>query len=125
MRIFINGTVFVPSKIPSAAPSLQRTQIIRHIAELPDHLGITEIAGSRVTRAAECDRADMTFLSRQRLSAHYSRVGVDALGRFIGAKIREVDTIFGFEKEADALEWIKEKSQAWPVSLRAGIAARY
>ena len=25
----------------------------------------------------------------------------------------EVDTIFGFEKEADALEWIKTKSQAW------------
>jgi hypothetical protein len=23
----------------------------------------------------------------------------------------EVDTIFGFEKEADALQWIKEKSQ--------------
>jgi hypothetical protein len=25
----------------------------------------------------------------------------------------EVDTIFGFEKEADALAWIKDKSQAW------------
>jgi hypothetical protein len=25
----------------------------------------------------------------------------------------EVDTIFGFEKEADALSWIKEKSQEW------------
>jgi hypothetical protein len=25
----------------------------------------------------------------------------------------EVDTIFGFEKEADALEWIKTKSQGW------------
>jgi hypothetical protein len=25
----------------------------------------------------------------------------------------EVDTIFGFEKDADALQWIKEKSQAW------------
>ncbi len=25
----------------------------------------------------------------------------------------EVDTVFGFEKEVDALEWIKEKSQAW------------
>jgi hypothetical protein len=28
---------------------------------------------------------------------------------------REVDTIFGFEKEADALQWIKEKSQGWLV----------
>jgi hypothetical protein len=27
----------------------------------------------------------------------------------------EVDTIFGFEKEADALQWIREKSQAWLV----------
>jgi hypothetical protein len=25
----------------------------------------------------------------------------------------EVDTILGFEKEADALQWIKEKSQGW------------
>ena len=25
----------------------------------------------------------------------------------------EVDTIFGFEKEGDALEWIKEKAQGW------------
>jgi hypothetical protein len=24
-----------------------------------------------------------------------------------------VDTIFGFDKEADALQWIKEKSQGW------------
>jgi len=25
----------------------------------------------------------------------------------------EVDTIFGFEKENDGLQWIKEKSQSW------------
>jgi IS1 family transposase len=25
----------------------------------------------------------------------------------------EIDTIFGFEKEADALQWIREKSQGW------------
>lgn len=30
----------------------------------------------------------------------------------------EVDTIFGFEKEGDALEWIKEKSQAWSLKAR-------
>lgn len=30
----------------------------------------------------------------------------------------EVDTIFGFEKEADALQWIKEKSQAWLLEQR-------
>jgi IS1 family transposase len=31
----------------------------------------------------------------------------------------EVDTIFGFEKEADALQWIKEKSQAWLIERRS------
>jgi hypothetical protein len=35
------------------------------------------------------------------------------VGRVIGAKIREVDTIFGFETEHDALEWIRGKSQGW------------
>jgi hypothetical protein len=25
----------------------------------------------------------------------------------------EVDTVFGFEKEADALDWIKTRSQSW------------
>jgi hypothetical protein len=25
----------------------------------------------------------------------------------------EVDAIFGFEKEADALQWIMKKSQGW------------
>jgi hypothetical protein len=41
------------------------------------------------------------------LSSHYPTV---QKGMWCGG---EVDTIFGFEKEADALEWIKEKSQAW------------
>jgi len=31
----------------------------------------------------------------------------------------EVDTIFGFEKEADALQWIKEKSRAWLLEHRS------
>jgi len=30
----------------------------------------------------------------------------------------EVDPIFGFEKEADALEWIKERSQTWLLANR-------
>ena len=33
-------------------PRLQCTQIIRHIAELPDHLGMAEIARGRITREA-------------------------------------------------------------------------
>jgi hypothetical protein len=28
----------------------------------------------------------------------------------------EVDTIYGFEREDDALQWIKEKSQEWVLS---------
>jgi hypothetical protein len=36
----------------------QSTQIIQLVAELPDYLGIAEIAGGRITGAAECDRAD-------------------------------------------------------------------
>jgi IS1 family transposase len=32
----------------------------------------------------------------------------------------EVETIFGFEKEADALTWIKEKSQEWLLNHRLG-----
>lgn len=32
----------------------------------------------------------------------------------------EVDTIFGFEKEDDALRWIREKSQAWLVDRASG-----
>lgn len=31
----------------------------------------------------------------------------------------EVDTIFGFEKEDDALQWIKEKSQRWLIDQRS------
>jgi IS1 family transposase len=31
----------------------------------------------------------------------------------------EVDTIFGFEKEADALQWIKEKSQGWLINQKS------
>jgi len=29
-----------------------------------------------------------------------------------------VDAIFGFEMEADALEWIKEKSQVWVIEQK-------
>jgi hypothetical protein len=30
----------------------------------------------------------------------------------------KVDTIFGFEKEDDALQWIKEKSRGWLIEKR-------
>jgi hypothetical protein len=31
----------------------------------------------------------------------------------------EVDTIFGFEREADAMQWIREKSQSWILEAKA------
>jgi hypothetical protein len=41
------------------APS-QRTQIIRHFADLSQHSRILEIAGRRITSAAERDRTGMS-----------------------------------------------------------------
>jgi hypothetical protein len=41
---------------------LKRAQIIRHVAEFPDHFRIAEIARGRVTGTTEGDRAEMTFL---------------------------------------------------------------
>ena len=37
---------------------------VRHVAELPDHLGIVEIACGRIASAAKRDRANVTFLAR-------------------------------------------------------------
>jgi hypothetical protein len=47
--------------IPIRRFESQRAQIIRHVAEFPDHLGIAEITRSGITRAAECDRPNMTL----------------------------------------------------------------
>ena len=33
----------------------------------------------------------------------------------------EVDTIYGFEREHDALEWIREKSQGWLLDQRRSL----
>jgi hypothetical protein len=30
----------------------------------------------------------------------------------------EVDTIYGFESEHDAMQWIKEKSQGWLIAQK-------
>jgi hypothetical protein len=58
-----------------AQPStgLQRTQIVRHVAELSDQLGVAEIAGGRITGAAECDRADMAYINVVLLVAYRGR----------------------------------------------------
>jgi hypothetical protein len=41
----------------------QCAEIIRHVTELFDHLGIAEVPGSRIARAAEHDRANMALLA--------------------------------------------------------------
>jgi hypothetical protein len=66
---------------PSLAASIvanvsQRTQIIGYVAELPNHLGVSEIPGGRVACAAKRDRADVAFFARERFSAHHSSVGI-------------------------------------------------
>jgi hypothetical protein len=48
------------STVQRITATSQRTQIIRHIAELSQHSRIAEIAGCWITGAAECDRASMT-----------------------------------------------------------------
>src|SRR5258705_8987425 len=74
----IEGTRHWASRIFS-----QRTQIIRHIAELPDHLCIAEINRGRV----------------KRFCAHHCGVGIEAFHRFtsrhavIGGDERKDDVI--------------------------------
>src|SRR5882724_8808735 len=62
------------------APS-QRTQVVRDVAEFPDHLGITENSGGRIAGATECDGADMTLLVRKRLGTHHGSVRIEAFDR--------------------------------------------
>jgi putative heme iron utilization protein len=62
----------------------KRTEIIRHVAKFPDHLGVAEIPGRRVATAAKRDRADMAFFARKRLSAHYNGNRVEAFRRLAG-----------------------------------------
>ena len=58
------------------------TQIIRHAAKLPNHLGIAEIARGRITGTTERDRANMAFLTRKRLGAHHGCIKIKAFDRF-------------------------------------------
>ena len=45
----------------------QRAQIVKHVAEFPDQLGV---ADRRIPCSAECDRAGAAGLVRERLPAH-------------------------------------------------------
>src|SRR6266404_8440522 len=52
----------------------QRAQVVRHIAELPDHLGIAEIAGGRITGATERDSTDVLGIAA-RLGKNITMIG--------------------------------------------------
>ena len=41
----------------------QRAQVVRHVAELPDQLGVAEFAGRGIPRSAERDRAGAAGLA--------------------------------------------------------------
>ena len=49
-------------KIAHCRKLSQRTQIIRHVAEPPDHLGFAEIACGGVARMVKRDHANVTSL---------------------------------------------------------------
>ena len=73
----------------SRAP--QRDQIVRNVAQLADDLGGPEVAGGRISGAAEGDRADDAGLVRRRLSLHDRQGGLAVAG---GAqRHREIRTL--------------------------------
>jgi hypothetical protein len=43
----------------------QCAQVVGHVAEFLYHFGVAEIARSRITRAAERDRADVALFPRE------------------------------------------------------------
>ena len=57
----------------------QRAQVVRHVAEFPDQLGVAELAGRRIPCSAERDRAGAAGLARERLRAHDRRIGAQTL----------------------------------------------
>src|SRR6266700_3094878 len=69
------------TSIPTLHKASQRTQVVGDVAEFPDHLGITENSGGRITGATECDGADMTLLVRKRLGTHHGSVCIEAFDR--------------------------------------------
>ena len=57
-------------------------QIVGHLAELPDQLGVAELAGHWIPAAAEGDGADVAGLARERLGPHHGGVGAEAFRGF-------------------------------------------
>jgi hypothetical protein len=78
-------------------------------------------------------RLSRAFVSKHALVPRFAREPISFLASFLGAFSRSrlmrgciptmmigdrVETIFGFEREDDALQWIKEKSQSWMIERR-------
>jgi hypothetical protein len=78
---------------------------------------ITPISPLWVKNSPDALEAGFLFYPRKQTSVSYA-ADCDLMvckGHSVSVLWRggEVDTIFGFEKEDDALQWIKEKSQVW------------
>jgi hypothetical protein len=69
-------------------------QIVRHVTEAADHLGVSEVAGCGISAPAEGDRTDITRFARKRLRAHYNRVSVNSPG-WVSTSVEPLD--FGTE----------------------------
>jgi hypothetical protein len=79
--------------------SSQRTQIVRHFAELADQLRVAKIPGGEIAAAAERDRADEAVLTRQRLRLRDCAVRIQALDGFARR-----DAVFGGdERQSDVV----------------------
>jgi hypothetical protein len=87
---FASSTISLRSRSVSLMPSSgtadgsQRAQIVRHVAELADERGISELAGGRIARSAERERAGAAGFARECLRTHDGGVGARALHRLAG-----------------------------------------
>ena len=61
---------------------LQRTQIIRHVTEFFQHVGIAEIARGRVAGPAECNSPLVSLLPRQGFCSGHDRQQVQTFRCF-------------------------------------------
>src|SRR6185437_6554080 len=59
----------------------QGAQVVRHVAELPNQRGISELAGGWIARSAEGERARAAGFARKGLRALDCRIGACALHR--------------------------------------------
>ena len=73
----------------------QRTQIIRHVAELSQHRRIVEIAGRRIARATERDCTSMTQHFPRTLRPLYRGCGAQTFNRLTNndAAVRDIERL--------------------------------